>query len=126
MFSLYNIQDQQKVTMAAAYLNDVGDAWFQGWSRVKEGYQWAKFLEDLCERFGDRNMMDIVEEFNKLRQEGTIQNYQLRFEELKLLMINFNPHLTEAHFVSSFISGLSEELRPMVKMLQPKMNKQAA
>jgi len=44
-------------------------------------------VEDLCERFGDRNIMDIVKEFNKLRQEGTVQNYQLRFEELKLLMI---------------------------------------
>ena len=29
----------------------------------------------LCERFGDRGMMDIVEEFNKLKQEGTVQEY---------------------------------------------------
>ena len=55
------------MTMVAAYLNDVGDAWFQGWPTVKESYQWVEFVEDLCERLGDRNMMDIIEEFNKLR-----------------------------------------------------------
>lgn len=33
-------------------------------------------------------------------------------------MLNLNPHLSEVYFVSSFMSGLSEEVRPMVKMLQ--------
>ena len=56
--------------MVVANLNHVGDAWFQGWLRVREGYQWAEFVEDLCEKFGNRSMMDIVEEFNKLRQRG--------------------------------------------------------
>ena len=58
-------------------------------------------------------MIDIVEEFNKLKQ-----SYQLRFEEFRSLMLNHNPHLSEAYFVSSFVSYLSEELQSMVKMLQ--------
>ncbi|XP_052173188.1 uncharacterized protein LOC127788669 [Diospyros lotus] len=40
-------------------------------------------------------------------------------------MLNHYPYLIEAYFVSSFISGLSEELRPMVKVLQPKTLKHA-
>jgi len=52
--------------------------------------------------------------------------YQVRFEELKALMLIHTPYLTEAYFVSSFISGLSEELRPMVKVLQPRTLKHAA
>ena len=59
----------------------------------------------------------MVEEFNKLKQEGGLQSYQARFEELKSLMLNLNSHISEAYFVSSFMSELSEELRPMVKML---------
>ena len=55
-----------------------------------------------------------------------MQTYQLKFEELKSLMLILNPHLTKAFFVSSFISGLSEELRPMVKMLKPRTIKEAA
>ena len=41
-------------------------------------------------------------------------------------MIVARPTLIEAYFVSSFISGLNEELRPTVKMLQPVTVKQAA
>ena len=33
--------------------------------------------------------------------------------------------LDEQYFVSSFLSGLNDELRPMVKMLQPAIVRQA-
>ena len=113
------------MTLAAVYLNDAGNAWFQGWIRTKEGCRWAKFVEDPCERFGDQNMLDEVE-FNKLQQEGTVQTYQSKFEEVKSLMIILYPYLTEGYFISSFVSGLSEELRLTVKMQQPRTVKQAA
>ena len=125
MFSIYNVAEQQKVTLVAAYLNDVRDAWFQGWRRVKESCIWPEFVEDLCERFRDRGMLDVVEEFNKFKLEGTMQSYQLKFEELKSLMLTLNFTLTEGYFISSFINGLSEDLRPTIKMFQPKTNKQA-
>jgi len=53
----------------------MGDAWFQGWIIVKEGSPWNVFADGLCERFGDRSMRDVIEEFNKLKQEGTVQAY---------------------------------------------------
>ena len=118
MFCFYGVLEQQRVTLAVTYLNDAGDAWFQGWIGTKEGCRWAEFVEGLCERFGDRNMLDVVEEFNKLRQEVVVQGYQSKFEELKSLMIILYPHLTEGYFVSNFVSGLSEELMPIVKMQQ--------
>lgn len=62
--------------MASAYLNDTEDAWYQGWLAVKEGSPWSVFVEDLCVRFKDKCMRDIIEEFNKLKQEGTVQVYQ--------------------------------------------------
>ena len=70
-------------------------------------------------------MLDVVEEFNKLRQGGLVQAYQQRFEELKAHMLLSNPTLTEGYFVSSFISGLNEEVCPTVKMFQPKIVQQA-
>ena len=45
--------------------------------------------------------------------------YQAKFEELKLLMLNRNPYLTKEYFVSSFIGGLNDELRMAVQALQP-------
>ena len=68
----------------------------------------------------------MVEEFNKLKQVGSVMDYQLQFEKLKALMLNHNLYLMEAYFISSFLSGLNEELRPMVKVLQPRTLKHAA
>ena len=41
-------------------------------------------------------------------------------------MIQHNPHLSEIYFVSSYLSGLNEELRPMVKVLRPQIVEQVA
>lgn len=65
-------------------------------------------------------MLDIIEEFNKLRQVGEVRAYLRRFKELRSLMVNHNPHFSEAYFISSFLSGLSDNLRPMVKMIRPR------
>ena len=71
-------------------------------------------------------MRDIIEEFNKLKQEGLVQAYQLKFEELRSLVMVHNPHLFKEYFVSSFISSLGDEVKPMVNMIQPQTMKQAA
>ena len=105
--------------MASAYLNDIGDAWYQRWLAVKEGSPWGMFVEDLCVRFGYKCMRDIIEEFNKFKEEGTVQVYQQKFEKLRSLMMMHNPPLSEKYYISSFISGLGDEIRPMVKMIQP-------
>lgn len=45
--------------------------------------------------------MDAMEEFNNLRQKGTVLEYQMKFKEFKSLMLNRNPYMTEKYFVSS-------------------------
>jgi len=71
---------------------------------------WLEFSEELCNRFGERSMANVVEEFNKLRQEGSVIDYQMKFKELRALLWISQPSITEAYFVSSFISGLKNEL----------------
>ena len=39
---------------------------------MKETSNWDDFTKGLCERLGERGMMDIVEEFNRLKQEGMV------------------------------------------------------
>ena len=61
---------------------------------------------------------------DKLKQEGSITGYQVRFEELRSLMFNFHPTLNKSYFVSNFIRGLKDELRFTVKMMSTAMVKQ--
>ena len=44
---------------------------------------WQQFSDLLCERFADKRTHDVVEDFNKLQQLGTVDEYQEKFEELK-------------------------------------------
>ncbi|XP_052201138.1 uncharacterized protein LOC127807380 [Diospyros lotus] len=113
--------------MAAAYLNDIVDAWYQNWKQAEGPWvSWRTFAEELCGRFGEKNMTDMVEEFNKLRQQGSIEDYLRRFEELRAVIGIAHPSLSETYFVSSFISGLKDDMRSVVKMLAPATVKQAA
>lgn len=37
-FTCYQVVESQKVNLAATYLNDMVDAWFQGWSRLRNNF----------------------------------------------------------------------------------------
>jgi hypothetical protein len=84
---------------------------------VEVSLEWEEFSRVICSRFGSRE--DIVEEFNKLTQEGGIEEYVERFDELKSLMHSLNSLLPELYYISSFISGLKEDIKPMLKILKP-------
>jgi len=121
------VAEGQKINLAAAYLNDMANSWYQGQTKTwRFEVSWADFAEDLRDHFGEKNMTDVIEEFNKLRKNGLVIEYQVRFEELRSLMWNSQPTLTEQYFVTSFISGLKDELRPVIKMMMPSTVKQAA
>ena len=75
-------------------------------------------MADFCDRFKDRIMTDVVKEFNKLKQDGSVEDYQIRFEDLKLLLLLSHPTLGKLYFMSSFINELSDDLQPTIKMLQ--------
>jgi len=68
----------------------------------------------------------ILQEFNRLRQEGLVIDYQAKFEKLKFLMLNRNPGLTKDYFVSSFKGGLNDELRLAIQVLRPRTVPEAA
>jgi hypothetical protein len=99
-------------------LESKADVWFEGFARGNESLiDWEEFSQSICRRFG--NKKDVVEEFNKLLQDRGVKEYVERFEELKSLMNSLNPSLPESYYVSSFISGLREDINPMLKILRP-------
>lgn len=57
--------------------------------------------------------------FNKLRQLRSLNTYIDALEDLRASMLEFNPVLTESHFLHSFISGLQDEIKHNVVMFKP-------
>lgn len=60
-----------------------------------------------------------MEEFIKIRQDGSVEEYQDKFEELRVHMERVMPHLRKAYFLSVFIGGLKDEIRSMLRMIRP-------
>ena len=101
------------------YLEGKAHNWFHRVKLEKAGLTWGTFEELLYKRFDNRIGRDVVEEFNKLQQVEQVEEWQEKFEELKTFMMIKNPHLGEEYFVSSFISGLKDEIKTMIRMLSP-------
>jgi hypothetical protein len=117
-FKIHSIPVHQWVEVVSYYLEGKADVWFEGLVRGNDSHiKWEEFSQDLCRRFGSQD--DIVKEFNKLIQDGNMDEYIEKFEEMRSLMGALNPLLPEAYYVSSFISGLKDEIKPMLKILKP-------
>ena len=86
-FLNYQVPENQKVDIVEMFLEGKADRWFQGLKMENSGVSWKEFEELLCKRFCNKICRDIVEEFNKIQQVGSVENYQKKFEELKPLML---------------------------------------
>lgn len=76
---------------------------------------WEDFVSALKTRFGPSEYKDPVWAFTKLKQVGTVEEYYSQFEALS----NRIKGLTEEFKISTFISGLRDDLRIMVTMVKP-------
>ncbi|KAL4351193.1 hypothetical protein GQ457_06G016870 [Hibiscus cannabinus] len=119
-FTLFGIPEENRLDMASMYLMGKVETWFDGYILQKHRVTWAEFQADLCHIFTDKTYTDTVEEFNKLLQKTTVEEYQDRFEELQPYMLLQNPELGEDYFISSFISGLRDDIKHRVKMHEPR------
>lgn len=57
----------------------------------------------------------MVEDFNKLHQTGSSDDYLVEFEELKALLLVRNPTMSDSYFLESFIGGLTAAVKPLVR-----------
>ncbi|XP_039019648.1 uncharacterized protein LOC120151187 [Hibiscus syriacus] len=114
------IVEEQRVEIATMYLTGKAEIWFDGYIMQKHHVTWHEFEADLCHRFCDKAFADIVEEFTKLVQKGSVEEYQDIFEELQPHMLLQNPTLGEEFFVSLFLSGLRDDIKHRVKALDHK------
>ena len=80
---------------------------------------WEEFIMDVCARFKDDLGGKVVEDFNKLQQTGTVDDYLAKFEELKSLLLVKAPSMPDTHLLDSFIGGLKPTIKPLVKAFKP-------
>jgi len=118
-FGLCRIQDNQKVDLASLYLKGPAEHWFGSYILGRRGVSWEEFFVDVCARFRDNLGSKVVEEFNRLQQTGTLDEYLANFEELKALILLRGPNMPEDYLLESFIGGLEPAIKSLARAFKP-------
>lgn len=116
---LCKINDNQKVDLTSLHLKGPAETWFTSYIMGRKGVSWDDFIVDVCRRFRDNFGGKVTEEFNRLQQDGTIDEYLAKFEELKALLLVRTPTMLASYFLESFIGGLKPVVKPLVRATNP-------
>ena len=102
--------------MATFYMDREALVWFQDCEATGVFVVWESFVEALLIKFGSSAYKDPMEALTRLRQTSNVINYKGQFQALSNRIRDFS----ENHKLSCFLSGLRDEIRLPVKMLNPK------
>ncbi|KAH9605981.1 hypothetical protein KSS87_012166 [Heliosperma pusillum] len=118
-FELCKLAENQKVSMTSLYMVGKAESLVHSYMTIRPNVEWDDFVMDLCARFKENLGSNVVEEFNKLQQKGSLEDYLDAFEHLRGLMLQRNALLPETYFLDSFVGGLKPMVKPFVRALKP-------
>ncbi|KAA8546583.1 hypothetical protein F0562_002678 [Nyssa sinensis] len=92
-------------------------------NQKEEGHviSWEKFEEELWARFGPSGCKDFDKALSRIRQLGTLRDYQREFEKLGNKVRGW----TQRVLVGPFIRGLKAEISDGIWMFKPQSLKEA-
>lgn len=86
---------------------------------------WHQFYRMISDRFNAHSKYEIVGQFHNFKQVGFVLDYVDRFEEMVTMMKRTNPTLSDQYYISSFISGLKDNIQYHLQCHQPTSLSQA-
>jgi len=111
-FDYYQTPLYQRVRMASFHMEGEALVWFQDADEAGQFPTWDAFLQALLTRFGSV-YDDPMESLVKLRQTTTVSKYTTQFEALS----NRLRGISDKNCLSCFLSGLKDEIRLPLRML---------
>lgn len=120
-FQLDDIEDAQRVRLAAIHLEGKALLWHQKLMKKCQNIlpRWAKYTEEINMRFGEL-YDDPMAELKALKQAGTVQEYHDQFDALASRLT-----LSEEYMLSCYLGGLEDGTQLAVRMFSPKSVQQA-
>ncbi|CAA0836886.1 Unknown protein, partial [Striga hermonthica] len=118
-FELNETPARHWVRYAAYYLDGEANVWWQWLTSVYETrnqpIMWNDFERELLTRFGASSYLNYDEALSRIRQTGTLRDYQKEFERLACRVRGW----PESALVGAFIGGLRYDLAAEVRLEQP-------
>jgi hypothetical protein len=81
------------------------ESWYNSFLVNRGQVSWQELIQEIVERFEVRNVVGVVDEFNHLRQRGSLEEYKSQLEELRAAMLMCNPYYDDNLFRQSFLGG---------------------
>ncbi|XP_031502673.1 uncharacterized protein LOC116265858 [Nymphaea colorata] len=114
-FECHGILETMKVADAAMNFEGKVIRWYR-WLIDQHGRpDWRTLISAMAARFGPSAYVDYNQELSKIRQTGSIEDYQERFEEFSNMVREWP---IEA-LIGTFVGGLKEEIRIEVQGMRP-------
>ena len=114
-FNYHQTNPHHRVLLASFHMEGKALVWFQDIEVAGGISSWEGFVRALQTRFGSSPYEDPMEALIRLKQTSTVEDYKSQFEALS----NQLRGLAESYKLSCFLSGLREDIRFMVRMLNP-------
>jgi hypothetical protein len=125
-FEFQGTIEAQKVSLASFHLQGKANQW---WQWLRRSYReedrevtWGIFQEELWARFGPTECEDFDEALSKVKQEGSLCEYQKEFERLGNRVHGW----PQKALVGTFMGGLKPEIADGIRMFKPKSLKEAS
>ena len=123
-FEFQNTPEAQKVSLASYHLEGEANQWWQWIRRTfqEEGrvLSWMNFEDELWARFGPSKCEDFDEALSRIRQVGSLRDYQREFERLG----NRVQGWTQRALVGTFMGGLRPDVSDGIRMFKPQTLKE--
>lgn len=110
------IDESQWLNIASYNIEEEALQFYRWFNNTRGQFSWKDLTIRLLQRFGPKEFEDPAGALSKLRQTGTVTEYQKEFERLSNLVHG----LSEEFLVSCFISGLRDDIQPGVRIFKPK------
>ncbi|XP_024630387.1 proline-rich protein 12-like [Medicago truncatula] len=114
-FCFYQIPMESRVHMSSFYMKGEALSWFKWMFQNNLLHDWLSFTKALELRFGPSTYANHQAELFKLRQDGSVSDYQAQFEKLGNRVLG----LPADAILNCFISGLSPEIRNEMAIQRP-------
>lgn len=114
-FLFYQVPIEQRLPMAAFYMKGEALSWYKWMYQNHQLFDWKSFSWALELRFGPSSYENHQAELFKLRQSGSVSEYQTQFEKLCNRVYGLSPDA----LLNCFISGLYPEIRKEIAILKP-------
>ncbi|CAA0825704.1 Unknown protein, partial [Striga hermonthica] len=116
-FEINDVPRYERVQIAAYHLDGEENVWWQ-WVLHKnhgEHMRWRDFDRKLITRFGSSDYHDYNEALSRIKQVGSMREYQKEFERIASRVRDW----PESTLVGTFVGGLKAELAAEVRLDRP-------